>query len=476
MPQPFKPNPLRLSDSYKDTHFYDALVSELLSYMEARGGEYPFTEFFGLQGILIEHFSGEFFTQADLDEEYANSQVHFYEGFPYHYDDWKYILDTYNGRLPVEIKAVKEGTIVPVGNVLYTIQSTDKRVPGIGQWMETVLQHTWYPTAVATKSRMCKDLYRQFLEETADPEAWGALEFQLHDFGFRGATCVQAAGRGGAAHLLNFKGTDTKVAMDYLHQFYLAPKVSGFSVPASEHSTMTIKGRTGEADQVGGWLKKYPKGILSLVGDSYDIFNFCREILGGQYRDVIRNRDGKVVARPDSGDPVTQVPQLFDIFTEKFGVQENRKQYKVLPPCIGVLWGDGMDYYSILQLLRAIKAAHYSTQTIVNGMGGGLLQKVNRDTQKVAIKLCNAVIDGVDTPVRKDPVTDKGKASKGGRVALLKQDGRYVTMTNQLRQGTPFDLLEPVYRNGEMLRMQSLDEIRKIAEETMAEWSELVVA
>jgi nicotinamide phosphoribosyltransferase len=469
MPEPFNPNPLHLADSYKNTHFYEDSVQELLAYFESRGGEYPYTEFAGLQGILQEHFTGQFFNLQNLKDAQEDSQVHFYEGFPFKFDDWKYILDTHNGRLPVEIKAVKEGSVVPVSNVLYTVRSTDPRVPWVGQWMETVLQHTWYPTTVATKSRMCKELYAKYLAETSDSMA--ALPFQLHDFGFRGTTGAQAAGRGGAAHLINFLGTDTMVGMDYLHQYYGAPRVSGFSVPATEHSMFTIKGRAGEADQVGAALRNYPKGIISLVGDSYNIFNFSKEILGCQFRDLIRAREGKVVCRPDSGDPVTQVPQLFDIFAESFGTRENGKGYKVLAPCIGVLWGDGMDLYSIQSLLRAIKAAHWSTENIVNGMGGGLLQKVNRDTQKFAIKLCNAVIDGVNIPVSKDPSTDHGKASKGGRLALLKQDrGRWFTVADQYNNGVAFDQLETVFLNGEMKRFQTLDEIRKIADAQGAEY------
>jgi nicotinamide phosphoribosyltransferase len=471
MPQPFNPNPLHLADSYKNTHFYEAAVTELLAYFEARGGEYPYTEFFGLQGILMEHFEGKFFNLQNLNDMREDTQIHFYEGFPFKYDDWKYILDTYEGRLPIEIRAVKEGSIVPVSNVLFTIKSTDEKVPWIEQWTETVIQHTWYPTVVATKDRMCKELFAQFLAETADNMA--ALPFQLHDFGFRGVECVQAAGRGGAAHLLNFLGTDTMVGMDYLHQYYGAPRVSGFSVPATEHSMFTIKGEAGEAEQVGAALRKYPKGIISLVGDSYNIFNFTKEILGRQFRDLIRAREGKVVVRPDSGDPVVQVPKLFDILAESFGIRENGKQYKVLAPVVGCLWGDGMDYYSIRALLTAIKAAHYSTENIVTGMGGGLLQKVNRDTQKVAIKLCNAVIGGVDTPVSKNPSTDSGKKSKGGRLALLKHDrGRWVTMAESNGVGIPFNQLELTFRNGEMKRFQKYDEIRKIADEQGAEYSE----
>jgi len=471
MPQPFNPNPLHLADSYKNTHFYEQAVKELLAYFESRGGEYPFTEFFGLQGILIEHFVGKFFNLQNLNDMREDCDIHFYKGFPFKYDGWKYILDKYDGRLPVEIKAVKEGSIVPVSNVLYTVRSTDEKVVWIEQWMETVLQHVWYPTTVATKDRMCKELYAQFLAETADTMA--ALPFQLHDFGFRGTTGVQAAGRGGAAHLLNFLGTDTMVGMDYLNQYYGAPRVSGFSVPATEHSMFTIKGKAGEAEQVGAALREYPKGIISLVGDSYNIFNFTKEILGRQYRDLIRAREGKVVVRPDSGDPVVQVPQLFDLLAESFGIRENSKSYKVLAPCVGLLWGDGMDYYSIKALLTAIKAAHYSTENVVNGMGGGLLQKLNRDTQKFAIKLCNAVIGDVDTPVSKDPVTDHGKASKGGRLVLLKQDrGRWVTVTETRAIGVTGNELETVFLNGEMKRFQTLDEIRKIADAQGTEYSQ----
>src|SRR6266550_7095066 len=208
----FHPNPLRLADSYKNTHIYDESVSELLSYFEARGGEFPYTNFFGLQGLLQETFTGQFFTQRDLDEEYENSHEHFGAGFPYRYNDWQYILRVHNGRLPVEIKAVREGSIVPVSNALFTVRSTDPKVPWVGQWMETVLQHVWYTTCVATKSRIAKELYKDYLLKTAD--SLSALPFQLHDFGFRGTSGIQEAARGGAAHLINFLGTDTPVAMD----------------------------------------------------------------------------------------------------------------------------------------------------------------------------------------------------------------------------------------------------------------------
>jgi nicotinamide phosphoribosyltransferase len=464
MPRPLEVNPLRLSDSYKDSHFYGLSVSELLAYYEARGGEFPYSRLFGLQYKLLTHFEGQFFTQKNLDEQYENSQQHFYPGFPYNRAGWQYILDVHKGRLPVEIRSVKEGMAIPVHNIMWDIKSTDPKVVFVEQWMETVLQQVACSSAVCTKSSMVKELIREFLLKSADTLA--TLNFQLHDFGFRGVSCVEEAAFLGAAHLVNFMGTDTQVAMDLLNQFYGAPRVCAVTVPASEHSMMTLRGRAGEADMVGDILNRYPTGIVSIVGDSYDIYNFCQNIIGGRFREQIRNRDGKVVVRPDSGDYKIIVPDVCDILAEKFGFSENSKGYKVLAPCVGVIQGDGMDYFGIKDMFHAMLSHYYSAENAVVGMGGGLLRKVNRDTQKVAVKLCNAVIDGVDTPVWKDPITDPGKTSKRGRLGLMhdRTNNRFATVQDTYGNGISGDILEPVFRNGELLRFQTLDEIRKLAE------------
>jgi nicotinamide phosphoribosyltransferase len=464
MPTPFVYNPLRLSDSYKDTHFYSPDVTELLSYYEARGGEFPYSVLFGLQYKLMAHFTGQFFTKENLREQAENSKQHFGPDFKYNVKGWEYILHKYGGYLPVEIKAVKEGVPVPVHNVMWTIKSTDPNCVWIEQWMETVLQQVSISSAVCTKSRMVKELIRDFL--TVSAYTYGSLPFQLHDFGFRGVSGVEEAALLGAAHLVNFLGTDTQIAMDLLHQYYGAPRVSGCSVPATEHSMMTLRGRDGEAGIVGDILAKYPTGIVSIVGDSYDIYNFCQNIIGGRFQEQIRNRNGKVVIRPDSGDYKVVVPRIADILSEKFGCRENSKGFKVLAPCIGIIQGDGMDYFGIKDMFTALLASRYSAENVVVGMGGGLLRKVNRDTQKVAVKLCNAVIDGHDVEVYKDPVTDPGKTSKRGRLALTydKTNHTYTTVQDKYGNGVAFDILEPVFRNGVLLRMQTLDDIRRLAE------------
>lgn len=463
MPRALVINPLRLSDSYKDGHIwqYPTGTSEVYEYYEARGGEYPYQVLFGLQYILESKLEGRFFTAKDLAAEYEDSQEHFYRGYPYPREAWEYIHAKYNGKLPVEIKAVKEGIPIPIKNVMLSIRSTDALCAWLPGWLESVIQQVWYPSTVCTKSRMVKELFKEFLDRTAD--SYATLPFQLHDFGFRGVSSVETAALMAASHLVNFYGTDTKCGMDLLHQFYRTPRVSGYSVAASEHSTMTTWEREGEADAVNNLLDKFPTGIVSIVGDSYDIYNFARNIVGDRFRDRIRARSGKVVLRPDSGDPNVVVPRVLDILAEQFGVRENSRGYKVLPPCIGVIQGDGMDYYSIRQLLSILEAGHWSAENIVVGMGGGLGQKINRDTQKVAIKCSYAKINGRDVQVYKDPVTDQGKKSKKGKQALLADtEGGYHTMS-YTGDAYPFDLLETVFLNGEVTRMQTLEEIRNLA-------------
>jgi nicotinamide phosphoribosyltransferase len=368
MPQSLIINPLRYSDSYKDGHIwqYPPNTTDVYEYYEARGGEYPYQVLFGLQYILKSKLAGEFFTQQNLNDEAEDSQIHFGAGYPYPKDAWQYILDKHQGRLPLEIRAVKEGIAIPIHNVMLTIRATDPNCFWLPGWVESVIQQVWYPSTVATKSRTVKELFKEFYERTTDNSSY---LFALHDFALRGVSSMESAALGGAAHLINFLGTDTKAAMDLLHQFYNAPRVSGFSVAASEHSTMTTWGREGEMNAVGNLLDKFPTGIVSIVGDSYDIYNFTRTILGGTYRDRIRARSGKVVVRPDSGDPNEVVPRVLRILAEQFGVRENSRGYKVLPPCVGVIQGDGMDYYSIRSLLSKLESLHWSAENVVVGMG-----------------------------------------------------------------------------------------------------------
>lgn len=470
MPRPFRPRPLHKTDSYKVGHwrFIVPGTTEMLYYYEARGGEYPYQVLFDLQGNIQRNIEGQFASLIDVEEAEFKAGLHFGSDRVFNKEGWRHVINTHGGYLPLEIRSVKEGTPVDVKNVMWTMKNTCDKCAWVPGWTETILEHTWYGSTVATKSRYTKQMIAEFLAETADN--FDTLPFQLHDFGGRGVPCDLVMGIGAAAHLINFMGTDTLPGLDYIEQYYgfgIGNEMPGYSVFATEHSITTMWQREFEAKFVGHALDEVPTGILSLVGDSYDIYNFTANIIGGTYRERIRNRNGKVVVRPDSGDSVQVTLRILEILAEKFGVSETSNGYKLLPPCVGVLWGDGIDHYGIRKILQAMKDAKWSAANIVFGMGGGLLQKLNRDTQKVAIKCCNAVINGEQVEIFKDPITDPGKKSKRGRLALLDdQNGGFHTMPykGDGKNGYPFDLLEQVFLNGELKRFQKFPEIRQLAE------------
>jgi nicotinamide phosphoribosyltransferase len=332
-----------------------------------------------------------------------------------------------------------------------------------------MLTHVWYPMTVATKSREVKKLINKYLA----PEEKDALPFMLHDFGYRGATGDEAAARGGAAHLINFVGTDTLVGMELaLSEYAAAPESLAFSVPATEHSVMTALGRDGEFKVVQKLFKDYPTGILSIVIDSYDTYKFV-STLTTRFKDDIRLRDGKVVFRPDSKTkqhprPGDQVKWILRHLDASYGTTLNSEGRRVLDPHVGVLWGDGIDIDGIEEILEIITQAGYSAANMVFGMGGGLLQKVNRDTQRCAFKSSAQKRDGEWHDVSKDPL-DATKKSKAGRLRLAHyHDDTYKTLRIDEPSGddTTFseDVLETVFENGEITREYTFAEIRQNAE------------
>ena len=191
---------------------------------------------------------------------------------------WEYIVDKCDGKLPILIKAVPEGTRVPVKNVLFTVENTDPNVPWITNYVETLLVQTWYPMTVCTNSHEQKRILKRFAQESCDDLTM--LDFKLHDFGFRGASSVESSSIGGAAHLVNFKGTDNLSALVLTREFYDAGLSCGTSIPASEHSTMTSWTKARELDATKNLLKAFDHGPLSIVADSYDLWNFIDNHIG----------------------------------------------------------------------------------------------------------------------------------------------------------------------------------------------------
>jgi nicotinamide phosphoribosyltransferase len=453
-------NIITQSDSYKiGSHFkmYSKDTTYIYSYLEAReGAKYNSTIFMSLQYILKKYFIGKVVTQEGINKAKKLMDAHIGPN-SFNIEGWQYILDNYDGKLPLLIKAVPEGSNVPVGNVLMTVENTCKKSAWLTNYVESILSHVWYGSTVATLSYEIKKMMLSYLSVTSDnPEE--TINFMLHDFGYRGASSVESAEVASGSHLLSFMSTDTVPALEYLIDYYNAD-VSGFSVPATEHSVMTRLGKDGEFFVLENLFDEYPTGILSVVIDSYNWKNFIKKC-GTTYKDTILNRDGKFVFRPDSGDPIKVTIEALQMLDYYFGSTLNNKGYKVLNNKIGYLWGDGIDKLGIEKVIKAAINIGFSADNLIFGMGGALHSKVNRDTQCFAFKSSYQVCDGVGIAIYKDPI-DGTKRSKKGKLALIIENGEYKTIQKFNSTKDNIDLLVPVFKNGELLVDMALNEVKK---------------
>lgn len=459
------------SDSYKYSQWlqYPKNVTKMYSYLESRGGESGkyspnHVQFFGLQYYLKKYFSVKV-TEAMVDEAEMIITAH---GLPFNREGWMRVVNNHGGNIPLKIKAVAEGTVVTRRNVLMTIESTDPELFWLVGWAETLLMKIWYPTTVATLGYYTKSIITSFMEKTAD--TLDKVPFMLHDFGYRGVTSEEQAGIGGMSHLVNFMGTDTIASLVYARKYYHA-QMPGFSIPASEHSTMTAWG-PGSANERQAFINMIDQfgskfDIYACVSDSWD-FNQAVDTWI-ELKDQVIASGGQLVIRPDSGDALTNVMTALRKLSAEdgYGHTVNSKGYKVLNN-VAVIQGDGVNADLIYDILSAMEAEGYSAQNIAFGMGGALLQgnresSINRDTHKFAIK-CSAIeVDGKTRQVYKDPITDKGKKSKKGYLDLKLINGKYQTIEYD-HYPTAEELsdsqLLTYYNNGELLIDYSLDDIK----------------
>ena len=448
------------TDSYKTSHFaqYPEGAEFVSSYIESRGGVHTTTVFFGLQ-LFIKQYLTKPITLADIDEAEVICMAH---GVPFNRAGWMHILTVHNGYLPLEIEAVPEGTEVPTGNVLVQVINTDPACAWLTSYIETaLLRAVWYPTTVATVSKACQNIIARYLDETADN--LNGLPFKLHDFGARGASSEETVAIGGLAHLVSFMGTDNLSAIVAARRYYAAD-MAGFSIPAAEHSTITSWGRDGEKAAYANMLKQFggKDKLVAVVSDSYDIWNAIDNLWGGELKAQVENMGGTLVVRPDSGEPVEVVPEAIERLMAKFGYTTNSKGYKVLPACVRLIQGDGVCAAAIEAILAEMKKRGLSADNVAFGMGGELLQKVNRDTQKFAMKASAICIKGEWRDVYKDPITDQGKRSKKGRLALTRINGQYQTVVRNTIAPTANELV-PVFRNGKLITEYTFDDVRNRA-------------
>ncbi|MEX3010943.1 nicotinate phosphoribosyltransferase [Hoeflea sp. TYP-13] len=451
------------TDSYKYSHFaqYPPETAAISAYVESRpGGRHDHVLFFGLQMFLKEYLTRKI-TMADVDEADALVTEH---GLPFNRDGWELLVKRHGGSLPLLIEALPEGMVVPASIPLVQIRNTDPDFFWLPTFIETaLLRAIWYPATVATVSYYVRQIITAALERSCD-DYTDVLPFRLHDFGARGATSLEQAGLGGVAHLVNFMGTDTVSGIVYARKYY-GEHMAGFSIPAAEHSTMTAWGEEREAEAYGNMIESFggEGKMVAVVSDSYDLYRAVSEIWGKELRSKVEQMGGTLVVRPDSGDPTVVPIDTVDMLGEIFGFTKNAKGYKVLSPAVRVIQGDGVTPDTIKIILDRLMERGWSAENIAFGMGAGLLQKVNRDTLRFAMK-ANGRLDknGKWTGVHKDPKTDPGKASKRYRQAVIVEDGK--PMAVPLKElGARQNLMQPVWQDGALLKDWTFAEIRERA-------------
>lgn len=463
-------------DCYKFSHPFMIIknVTEMTSYIEARSGS-EFTDditLFGVQAFVRQYLDKQITVKDVMQaERWAKSAL-----LPFNREMWLYVVNECNGYVPVSLEALPEGTTVKPGiPVVQVTYIGDPRYVSLVAVIETaLLRAIWYPSAVASNSRAIKKMLLRGLIMSSDVDPETALVTMLNDFGARGTTSGETAAIGGLSHLVNFLGSDTFEALQAAEVYYDhdvdkdGPVL--ISVPATEHSVTTVNGEEGECEFIGKVIDTFTDmgfPIISLVADSYDFDRFVLEYIGGALKDKIEARpNGFIVVRPDSGDPVEIVPHTLRMLDQKFGSTVNSKGFRVLNPKVRVIQGDGINMQSIQDITFAIIAAGYSSENVVFGMGGQLLQAPMRDDFSWAMKTNEAVIDGQRVDVQKRPKTDMRKASKAGRQAVVFNGTEFVSMRHAdlkaASHGTR-NYLEPVWRQGETLRKQTLTEIRELA-------------
>lgn len=457
-------NLLLMTDVYKLGHMrmYKPGTTKVYSYLCARSTKKESQAlFFGLQPYLKLLSKGV--TQADA-EEFMSYYTEILGTTPPADIAEKITAIVKLGYVPLEIKAVPEGTLIDNKNVLATVTNTHPDFAWVVGFFESLILKVWNTISVATLSHKFKRVVTEFTKETSDSDF--LLPFLVHDFGYRGVSSEETAELSGAAHLVNFCGTDTIPAVKFMKENYGATGLIGASVPASEHSIHCSFGPTAqdELDYVNNMMDLNPTGIVSVVSDAYDYWRMLTVTLPA-VKDKILARDGKYVVRPDSGDPMKILcgdPDAevgspanlgtFRLLEETFGATVNSKGYKELNSKIGVIYGDGMYYDRYVAILNKMKSMGYANTNLVIGIGGLLLQQHNRDDLGFAFKATYAEINGVATELYKDPVTDPGKRSHKGLMTLVKDsNGKFTTKDGVTKEEEATGELRTVFKNGKLI-------------------------
>lgn len=515
--------PILLKDGYKVGHIFQypentSLISVNLTARKSRVPGVNHIVFAGLQGFikewLIDQFNANFFGQPRdaVILEYARViDAYLGEGAP---SSYTHMADLYDlGYLPIQIDAVPEGTRVPIGVPCMRITNTIDRFYWVPNFLETLMSaELWQMITSATTAFRYKEIFLRYQQMT-DPINAFFPWIQGHDFSMRGMAGVDAAAKSGAVHLMLFYGTDTIPAIQYLRKHYDADKegIIGMSVPATEHSVMCMHEKDNELGLFEHLITKvYPEGIVSIVSDTWDLWKVLTEYLP-KLKDVVLNRSGKVVVRPDSGNPVdilcgvqpskfsivehseAEQKGVIELLWDVFGGTTNDEGYKVLDPHVGAIYGDAITVETAEEICRRLAEKKFASTNVVLGIGSYTYQYVTRDTYGMAFKATYGELKGpceadsdcwyqgdalqkclnecsrheqgnpLSRAIFKDPITDTGgkKSARGWLTVLKNKEGELELFEHSTRTvQSPSDMLQPVFKDGKLLRTESLGTIR----------------
>lgn len=480
------------ADSYKNDH--GRMLKHGVQYMEgsiiprkpSRHSTHVCS--FGVQIVLKDYMSGIQITKEAID--IAEREIT-RAGYQFNRERWEYIVSEYGGKIPLTIRAVPEGTIIPVGVPQVRVFNTDPKVVWLVGYVETMLQRgVWYPSTVASNAYSLKCLIAGVMRRHTGNGDPNSVAYHVHNFGDRGAPCYEAAVLSGASHAVFFSGSDSLASNMHINDWYNSDGSYLSSVLASEHSVtcsnsdasrrndfnMALKMLCILKEQIS-YVKETGNGapVVSMVIDTYDAFRFVRDFLGTELKQMIielGELGGKVVARPDSGNPVEMTIKIIELFMEKFGYTVNEQGYKVLPKYLGVLQGDGINEDSIREIIAVLDEKKISIENQLFGMGGGMTHPAKgRDTFSYAMKATAQFVDGAWEDLFKDPITDVGKRSLRGRQTTYrcKESGKIFAERIELQDVNPMieDMMVDVFVNGELVNESTFDEVRERANQNI---------
>jgi nicotinamide phosphoribosyltransferase len=479
-----KTNPFLLTDYYKVGHVFQypanaTLVYSNLTPRKSRIKNVDEMVFFGLQYFikeyLIDYFNDNFFNQPKneaLEEYKRRIKTSLGTDLP-SYEHIEKLHDL--GYLPIEIKALPEGSKVPMRVPCLTIMNTIAEYYWLTNFLETILSAViWQPCTSATLAHEYRKLLNEYADETGMPADF--VQWQGHDFSFRGMSSLETAVLSGMGHLLSFTGTDTIPAIDAMEKYYYANaenELIGGSVAATEHSVMCSGSKDGELETFKRLITEiYPSGIISIVSDTWDLWKVCTEYLSA-LKEVVLKRNGKVVIRPDSGDPVkiicgdpnaktvAEKKGVIELLWNIFGGIITNKGYKLLDPHIGAIYGDSINLERARAICERLKEKGFASQ-VVFGIGSFTYQHNTRDTFGLAMKATYVEVNGEGREIFKDPATDDGtKKSATGLLQVKEENGSYMLVDRVTWQEEKDSELKTVFKDGKLLKEFSLKEIRQ---------------